>query len=143
MTNLIDVEGTSIIARPRILITEDDVTQKALWKQILVQACPDALVYWADSYRLAANTLDEHENNKTPFDLLISDIFLAGDENGFDLCRDYFNALKGRIILVSKFGDVQTPTHANTLSKFEPYYLRKPLNISQSIFTVRHLLKQI
>jgi DNA-binding response OmpR family regulator len=143
MDNLFELESSSIIARARILITEDDLTQKALWKQILVKACPDAVVYWADSYALASSALDEHQKNKTPIDLLISDIFLAGAENGFDLCRDYFDALKGRIILVSKFGDVQTPSHSNSLSKQEPYYLRKPLNVTQAIFTVRHLLKKI
>jgi hypothetical protein len=77
MDNLFELESSSIIARARILITEDDLTQKALWKQILVKACPDAVVYWADSYALASSALDEHQKNKTPIDLLISDIFLT------------------------------------------------------------------
>ena len=128
------------LASPRILVVEDDLTQRVLWKQILHLAVENAEVHWADSYEAAAQLFKWSAMQHQEFDLMISDVFLNGEETGFELFKDYFHQVRGHAILVSNFGTVETLEPLTMQAGNEPIYLRKPLDPVQVIATVKKLL---
>lgn len=118
----------------RILIVEDDVTLEPLWRYIIEVATPGAVVDWLTSAEAAETALRTRS-----YDLVISDIFLNGQKTGVDLWEssglDHF-------LLMS----VLTPSRLATLAldskRSLPPYLQKPIDVTQSIASVRALLGQ-
>jgi DNA-binding NtrC family response regulator len=125
----------------RILIAEDDTTQRTIWSQVLRLVDETAEVYWADSYEAVAKTFEDTKTLVESFDLLISDIFLNGSATGFDICKDYFHKFNGQVILVSSFGEIDVPKPlAENFRRKEPIYLKKPLNVPQAVLILKKIL---
>jgi DNA-binding NtrC family response regulator len=126
--------------RPRVLVAEDDPTQRAIWKQIIRLACGDADIYFAESYQTAAEILECKTISVRGIDLLVSDVFLSGEQTGFQLCKNFYHGLNGKVILVSNFGELKIPSASDSLMNHEPFYLTKPMNPEFVISMVRRVL---
>lgn len=112
----------------RILIIEDDLTYKPLWKNLLDRNLENnqALIEWAVSAEEAGILYDKSIQNQQPFDFIITDLFLAGSDTGIDFVEKA--ALLGKkvppVILISSVGqeDVEAvikanPCHIEVLTK--------------------------
>lgn len=113
----------------RVLIVEDDVTMEPLWQHIIETATPGALIDWVTSVEAAP--VDRR------YDLVIADIFLAGEQTGLDLWERIGETTP--FILMSVITAQRLKTLA--LNRPLPSYIQKPLDPSQCIETVRAVLR--
>lgn len=68
----------------KILIVEDDLSQKALWNHVIAQRAKGASVEWGVSAEQAKVLIHQANKSNVPFKLIIADLFLAGSETGLD-----------------------------------------------------------
>lgn len=75
--------------RPKVLIVEDDLDMVDIVEKILLSINPSTEVSWASSAEEAHFRLHSQKihNWDSPYDLIIADIFLEGEETGLDLFR--------------------------------------------------------
>lgn len=123
---------------PRVLVVEDDTTFEVIWEHIIRQADKSATMEWARSFSEAEQKIRQATEAHRPFDLVISDIFLAGPLTGIELWEKYHRLFNEKFILVSSAEQVRI--HRYFLAAGDPIYLQKPLSISESIETVYSVL---
>lgn len=83
---------------PRVLIVDDDLSLEPLWRLIIRRCCPLALIEWAVSSEQAKKLIRDLQN----FDLIITDLFLAGSATGLDFLKSQEVAsLHAKTVLVS------------------------------------------
>lgn len=75
--------------RNRVLIVEDDRACETILKQIIRSVDPNAKVDWVESGEAAALTLVQERTKGSPYNLVISDLFLAGKLTGVDVYHIY------------------------------------------------------
>jgi DNA-binding response OmpR family regulator len=80
---------TALDVEKRILVVEDDPTMKVIIESIFSRVIRKPMLRWAYSKRGAELLLDWSEAKATPFDLVICDVNLVGDETGVDLYKQY------------------------------------------------------
>jgi DNA-binding NtrC family response regulator len=141
MENLTQLNHTETVSGPKILIAENDEVQRAIWRQIMSVICKEAEIHWSDSYEGASQVIEWSAAQYEDFDLVILDVFLNGERTGFQICQDYFHALRGKVVLVSNFGNLKIPSSAESSLNQEPFYLNKPLNPNSAMAMVKNLLK--
>ncbi len=75
--------------KPKVLVVEDDLDMVEIVEKILKSINPHTEVSWASSAEEAHFRLHSQKihNWDSPYDLIIADIFLEGDETGLDLFR--------------------------------------------------------
>jgi len=71
----------------KVLIVEDDLSQKQLWNFVISRVSEHAEVDWAVSSEQALTMIKKNKSVGQLYDLLIVDLFLAGSETGLDLLR--------------------------------------------------------
>ena len=76
----------------------------------------------------------------TPFDLVVSDIFLSGSLTGIDLWQRFNHQLNGNFLLISSIDPMKLQKHLAGLGA--PIYIQKPLNVHETIETVYGLLQR-
>ncbi len=132
------VEVHSQPYRQRILIVEDDVTAEPLWKHVIQKVSPNATYRWVSNVDAAEYLIRKHHNQGTPFDLVISDVFLSGQRTGIDLWQRLGEMVPAflavSIIPHEKFFKLV----GNNLKA--PRYIQKPLNPKECIEVVSDLL---
>ena len=107
----------------RILIVDDDVETCRLIAELV--AAPGRELHQAQTADDAIH-LARHE----PFDLVISDINLAGPESGLDVLKAFKAANpSGEVLLISGFGTLDTAVQAVRAGAFD--YISKPFNIAE------------
>lgn len=125
----------------KILIVEDDLSLRPLWEKFLKFKMNNISMEWAVSGEEALKMITQQNENKTPYFLIIADIFLAGSKTGMELITSDEVAKSGaRTILVSaadrdeilkKFGylvsDAIVLSKPLDFKKYEPIF-RKILN---------------
>lgn len=80
----------NISEHKKILVLEDDVCLQPVISRIIKSIDPKIDISWATDLSSAFETLEESEDSndlhpKTPFSLILSDIFLPNMENGMKL----------------------------------------------------------
>lgn len=128
------------VARPRILIVEDDMTQEPFWDYIIERAAEKAIVSWATSVAEADEMIYVAQMEETHFDLIVSDIFLSGSLTGIDLWQRFNYQLNGNFLLVSSIDPMKLQKLLAGLGA--PIYIQKPLNVHETIETVYGLLQR-
>lgn len=125
--------------KKRILIVEDDITLEPFWISAVHKADPKADVTWVCSERDAEREILRAHKRKMPFDLIITDLFLAGPRTGIDLWEVVGEDLRNRMILTSGihpekfrryFGD-------HTIA---PPFLQKPYSMAECVETIRWMI---
>jgi response regulator of citrate/malate metabolism len=69
----------------KVLIAEDDMALKPLWENFFTKFSHPVDLHWTVSCEEALKILERGLNNDEDFDLIISDIFLAGSGTGMEL----------------------------------------------------------
>lgn len=69
----------------KVLIAEDDLAQKSLWESFFSSAKNQIDLHWTVSCEEALKLIQKSQSENSPFDLIITDIFLAGSGTGMDL----------------------------------------------------------
>lgn len=69
----------------KVLIAEDDLAQKSLWESFFGSAENQIDLHWTVSCEEALKLIHKSQTESRPFDLIITDIFLAGSGTGMDL----------------------------------------------------------
>lgn len=93
-----DVEPTA--KEVRVLVVEDDLSLQPLWNHIIHEAYPKARVDWATTEEVAERLIRQRFKRGRPYNLVISDVFLAGRKTGIDLWTRFGEAA-GKFIFVS------------------------------------------
>ncbi|MFN3454341.1 MAG: response regulator [Pseudobdellovibrio sp.] len=116
----------------KVLIIEDDLTYKPLWTEMLNNNIENAPVqiHWAVSAEEANVQFVDSIKTRNPFDMIITDVFLAGSETGLDFVEglNRHNIIAPPVILVSSADqqDVEEFCSSDKLCKVE--VLSKPIN---------------
>ncbi|WP_413577051.1 hypothetical protein ACLVWU_02710 [Bdellovibrio sp. HCB290] len=115
----------------RFLIVEDDMGQWPLWESIIRSAFPNAYIDWETSESGAEALLRHSFHAQKPYDLVISDVFLDGEETGIDLWSRYGEA-SDHFVFVSSMSILNFDSLLQTVRKTSeqlPFYLQKPLQV--------------
>lgn len=126
---------------PRILIVEDDLTQKHLWNYIIERVNENSVVSWVTSETEAEFLIDEAFDKNQGFDLIISDIYLSDTKTGIDLWHKYFKQFKGKMILTSGI-DYGKFVRQLGYDAPQPLFIQKPLVASECIESIYSVLKK-
>lgn len=113
----------------KVLVVEDDRIQWPLWESILKSAYSDVEIDWETTEAGAEALLRHAYQNNSPYNLVISDIFLEGRDTGIDLWNRYGEAAHNFIFvsgLTLKNFDALMST-MNNLQAGGPFYLQKPV----------------
>lgn len=113
----------------RVLVAEDDLSLWPMWEVIVKRCLPSAEVRWAVSSEEAKRLISESFEDDMSFDVIISDLFLAGSETGLELLRsDEVRKSKASTVLVSMAEiDNLTMNYQSLLP--ETIFITKPLNV--------------
>lgn len=124
----------------RILVVEDDLSLWPFWENVLKDVLPRAEIDWETTERTAEGLLKHRFNKNSPYDLVISDIFLEGHETGIDLWTRYGEAAKN-FIFVSGMPAKKFDSLMNMNFGYQAY-LEKPLNARKCREAVRSAMEQ-
>lgn len=132
------VPKRTFFKEPRFLIVEDDLTYKPLWDFILRKVDKDFSFDWVTSVPEAEDLIKQSFASNRPYDLIICDIFLEGDETGLDLWKRH-GLLYNNMVLVS---NIEYDQLIWNLRKeiYVPPFLKKPLNIEETVKAINKSL---
>lgn len=112
--------------KTRVLVVEDDLSQQAFWGAIVGKCIGQVEIDWAVSGEEAKRMI-ENSAKRRPYRLVISDLFLAGSETGFDLL-ELANELRLDLLFVLVSAAEENRLHAKTQHIRIPHIvLSKPL----------------
>ncbi|MFM6927701.1 MAG: hypothetical protein ACKOX6_04515 [Bdellovibrio sp.] len=114
----------------RFLVVEDDQSQWPLWDSIIKSTHPNAEIDYETTEAGAEALLRHSFHAEKPYDLVISDVFLEGEDTGLDLWSRY-GEVSDRFIFVSSMSlkNFDSLIHSmNGESPNLPFYLQKPLS---------------
>lgn len=117
----------------KVLVIEDDLAQRPLWEMILRRNFGGVDLEWAVSSEEAMKLYKQSIQNKTPFDFLIADLFLAGPDTGLDFIQKVKSiSAKIPILLVSSVDELELKKLCATKDPYENFdILAKPLSVPQ------------
>ena len=114
----------------RFLVVEDDRTQWNFWESIIKNAFPEAEIDWETTEAGAEALLRHSFHTDKPYDLVISDVFLADEDTGIDLWKRY-GEISDHFVFVSSMSlntfDALIHSHTGIVPGL-PFYLQKPLS---------------
>lgn len=115
----------------KILIVEDDLSQKVLWNHVVARMRTGASIAWGVSAEQAKKLIHQSQKTKTPFDLIVVDLFLAGSETGLDFLKSKeVLSQKAKTILVSAADQISLESHLkDELSQTK--LMTKPLSLAK------------
>ena len=86
----------------KVLVVEDDLSLQPIWVEIFRRCSPTIQLDWAVSCETAQKMIRKANDDKSHFDLIVVDLFLAGSRTGIDLIHSSEVAQsKARTMLVS------------------------------------------
>lgn len=90
------------IKTKKVLIAEDDMALKPLWEAFFRRLGKNITIHWTVSCEEAIKIIDKATKEDDEFDLIISDIFLAGSGTGIELLNSpEANRTQAKKILIS------------------------------------------
>ena len=132
-------ETTARLSRsPRILIVEDDVSMQPLWSYVVETASPGAQIKWVLSEEAADQAIRTLLQKSDAFDLIISDIFLAGSRTGLDLWKKHAEGPSP--FLMTSMISSQKLNRLLGEDSPPPFFMPKPLNPKSCVKAVRTML---
>lgn len=115
----------------RVLIVEDDESQWPLWRYIFNCLPIKVHIDWEKSAEGAVSRIRDafFDNNK--YDLTISDIYLEGEETGYDLWNKYGEAVEHFIFVTGE--DLTRYELYKKMDFGYPLLLKKPIAPSDGV----------
>lgn len=143
-THINNVESQSHVALPfvnrqKFLIVEDDFTLQPFWEHVIQEVSPNALIRWATTEEGAEKLIRDRHRINDRFDVVITDILLAGEKTGVDLWKRYgspetvFLFTSG--LSVRRFNGLMGQDDSE-----EAILIRKPLNPIQCVESLKAVL---
>lgn len=126
-------------SKPRILIVEDDLTMQPIWEYILDRADKLASYEWVVTEAAAEHRLETAILADNPYDLIISDVFLADTKTGIDLWKRFGDLYSGRMILMSGHPQSRFQLYLGGAVN-RPVFLQKPLVYHDCIEAIYYML---
>lgn len=125
--------------RKKFLVVEDDFSMQPIWEQIIKTVDPRAVIRWAASGETADKMIRDLKEVNDGFDLIVADIFLAGEKNGIDLWRRF--AGKNNLFLFTS-GITQKTFNEMIGESAEPYpiLMQKPLTLQKCVENLKCML---
>ncbi len=115
----------------KILIVEDDLSQKVLWNHVVARMGRGASIVWGVSSEQAKKLIHESQRTNTPFDLIIVDLFLAGSDTGLDFLKSQeVKSQNAKTILVSAADQTSLESHLK-IELSQTKLITKPLSIAK------------
>ena len=114
----------------RFLVVEDDQSQWPLWDSIIKSTHPHAEIDYETTEAGAEALLRHSFHTEKPYDLVISDVFLEGQDTGLDLWSRY-GEVSDHFIFVSSMSLKNFDSLIQSMdgeSPNLPFYLQKPLS---------------
>jgi response regulator of citrate/malate metabolism len=125
----------------KVLIIEDDLSQKPIWNHIISKISRSIEVEWVVSSEKAKKLIESSMQQATHFDLIIVDLFLAGSDTGLDFLRSKeVRALGVKTILVSAANKELLESHMS-LEPGNTKVIIKPLNADKCIRALNEILQ--
>lgn len=124
----------------RVLIVEDDLALQPFWSVVLKRCFSTWHSDWAVSGEQAENLISKSYTQNLPYQLIISDIFLAGSITGLDLIKHRPQDCQTKFLLVSIADEVRVRS-AVTQSRIPNVILTKPLNVPKCERAIFDLLQ--
>lgn len=124
----------------RFLVVEDDYAMQPIWEHIILSVDPKAQLRWARSEEAAEKLINDQQKKHDQFNFIIADIMLSGEKNGIDLwnfCKD-----SGiQFLFASGLSEHKFSEMVSRYAIQYPYYIRKPLNITEGIQILKKVLE--
>ncbi len=133
-------ETAKIKYEKKILILEDDPTFRPIWNYIFTKLDMPILYDWSSRESEAEKYLLRSTSDQDEYDLFISDIFLPGMVTGLDFWHKHEKVLRYKTIIVSSLEPRKVDRFLGN-REYYPFYLRKPLNISECAETITWIFK--
>ncbi|MBX2988376.1 MAG: response regulator [Bdellovibrionaceae bacterium] len=127
--------------KKRILIVEDDITLEPFWISAVHKADPKAEITWVCSERDAEREIKSSVKRHQPYDLIITDLFLAGPRTGIDLWEVAGEDLRNRMVLTSGIHPEKFRRYFGDHS-IAPPFLQKPYSLTETVETLRWMLDE-
>lgn len=129
-------------ARKRVLIIEDDPAQEVILNAIFHDIDPKIEIDYVTSGEAAVQRIKEAKQGikRTPYDLIVADIFLEGKMSGidfWDICQNIFPNMPAVVMSVIPLRKFFYFIGSNNVS---PPFLQKPLNLYECRQTFKRLL---
>lgn len=117
--------------KKRILVVEDDLGLRILWELILVKQFAGYHLDWAVSCEEACKLVQSSVRYGSTYSLIITDLFLSGQETGLDLIRFLSRHLyEAPVMLVSVVEEeILRESYGDLLT--DRQVLTKPLSVPQ------------
>lgn len=125
--------------RKKFLVVEDDYTVQPFWEQIIQAVSPNAIIRWATTEEGAEKQIRDRLKIGDKFDLVITDIFLAGQKNGIDLWKRYGDA-ETLFVFSSVIRPNRFEAMIGDVGGEPPLLLKKPLDSKECIETLRAII---
>lgn len=110
----------------RVLVVEDDLTFKSFWNHLISEQFKKSKIDWVSSEEVAEGMIRNRFLKGKPYDLVIADIFLAGQKTGLELWFNFAEAAT-QFIFVSVLAENRFEQLMKS-AKYTPIFLQKPLN---------------
>jgi response regulator of citrate/malate metabolism len=113
----------------RVLIVEDDLSLMPFWSLILRRCLSGAKIDWAVSCEQAKEFLSQADSSKSPYAMIITDIFLAGSDTGIDLLNsaEAQNSVAPKVLVTS--ADEHAVNRSYNWENQSVSVLAKPLSV--------------
>lgn len=115
----------------RVLVVEDDLSLRPFWELVIARHSPSAHVEWAASSERVQAKMRNSDTSSPPYDLIISDIFLAGHQTGIDLLQsmeEIYAGTKMLLVSISQQSDLMKRAR-ESLPNVK--FLAKPLSVAK------------
>lgn len=124
---------------PRMLVVEDDLALQPFWELFFRRTYGRFSLDWAISGEEARRLIHQAHEEKRPYTVIVTDLFLAGAETGLDLIESSeVKDSHATIILVSSIESEKIQHHYKQITG-DHLVISKPLNLHkcERLFSAR------
>lgn len=132
-------ESAAFPNRKKFLVVEDDLGAQLLWERIIDIVDPKAVIRWATSEEGAEKLIRERARMGDDFDIVVTDVLLAGEKTGIDLWKRYGDG-HSQFLFVSGIGRRKFTEMTGKWEDEYPLLMQKPLNAKDCILCMRAML---
>ncbi len=120
----------------KILIVEDDLNLKPIWEHTLKRLFKNTQIDWSVSVEEAKKKI-ELSNDSRHYDIIISDIFLAGSETGVEfLGSDEVKNSKAHTYLISAIDNALVTQYFKEILP-DTIFLTKPFDVKKCLQVIK------
>lgn len=126
----------------KILIVEDDLSLRPFWSVVFDRCAPRSRLDWAVSSEQAQRLLRDATSQERPYDVIITDLFLAGSGTGLDLLESEAARRSGAKKLLVSVADAKDIQDGFLAADTAVTVLSKPLDIPGCTRVIERVLDE-